>query len=75
MEDKEQESCKVLVKDMHPLSYKDVTKDWEKNSKECYHELVGIVDLPIVLAQCPSVPVFQCSSVPGNLYKPSFIKK
>ena len=50
MEDKEQESYKVLIKDIQPLSYKDVAEDWEKNSKEWYHALVAIVDLPIVLA-------------------------
>ena len=50
MEDKEQESYKVLVKDMEPLSYKDVAEDWEKNSDQWFHALVAIVDLPIILA-------------------------
>ena len=50
MEDQEQESYKVLVKDMEPLSYKDVAEDWERNPKEWYHALIAIVDLPIVLA-------------------------
>jgi hypothetical protein len=50
MENQEQESYKVLVKDMEPLSYKDVAEDWEKNHTEWYHALIAIVDLPIVLA-------------------------
>ena len=50
MEDKEENSYKELVKDMNPLSYKDVGEDWERNSNEWYHALIGIVDLPIVLA-------------------------
>ena len=50
MEDKEKKSYKELVKDMNPLSYKNVAEDWEKNPNEWYHALVGIVDLPIVLA-------------------------
>ena len=50
MEDQEQESYKVLVKGMEPLSYKDVAEDWEKNPKEWYHAMIAIVDLPIVLA-------------------------
>ena len=50
MEDQEQESYKALVKDMKPLSYKDVAEDWEKNPKEWYHALIAIVHLPIVLA-------------------------
>ena len=50
MEDKEEASYKELVKDMNPLSYKDVAEDWEKNPKEWYHALITIVDLPIVLA-------------------------
>ena len=50
MEDQEQESYKVLVKDMEPLSYKDVAEDWERNPKEWYHALIAIVDLLIVLA-------------------------
>ena len=50
MEDAEQESYKLLVKDIQPLSYQDVAEDWEKNSKEWYHALITITDLPIVLA-------------------------
>ena len=50
MEDAEQESYKLLVKDIQPLSYQDVAEDWEKNSKEWYHALISIADLPIVLA-------------------------
>ena len=50
MEDTEQESYKLLVKDIQPLSYQDVAEDWEKNSKEWYHALITIADLPIVLA-------------------------
>ena len=42
MEDKEQESYKVLVKDMEPLSYKDVAEDWEKNLDQWFHALVAI---------------------------------
>ena len=50
MEDKHQESYKMLVKHINPLSYKDVAEDWEKTSSEWYHALVAIEDLPIVLA-------------------------
>ena len=50
MEDENQESYKLLVKDMKPLAYKDVAEDWEKNSKEWYHALISDVDLPIILA-------------------------
>ena len=50
MEDNHQESYKMLVKDINPLSYKDVAEDWERNSSEWYHALVAIEDLPIVLA-------------------------
>ena len=50
MEGKEENSYKQLVKDMNPLSYKNVAEDWEKNPKEWYHALVAIVDLPIILA-------------------------
>ena len=50
MEDAEQESYKLLVKDIQPLSYKDVAEDWEKNPKEWYHALITITDLPILLA-------------------------
>ena len=35
---------------MKPLSYEAVAKDWEKNSKEWYHALISIGDLPIVLS-------------------------
>ena len=57
MEDKEESSYKELVKDMNPLSYKDVAEDWEKNPNEWYHALVAIVDLPIVLA-IPELKVY-----------------
>ena len=50
MEDAEQESYKMLVKDIQPLNYKDVADDWERNPKEWYHALIAIDDLPIVLA-------------------------
>ena len=50
MEDKEEKAYKELVKEMSPLSYKDVAEDWENNPKEWYHALIAIVDLPIVLA-------------------------
>ena len=50
MEDKEENSYKMLVKDMNTLSYKEVAEDWEKNSKEWYYALIAIADLPIVLA-------------------------
>ena len=50
MEDNHQESYKMLVKDINPLSYKDVAEDWQRNSSEWYHALVAIEDLPIVLA-------------------------
>ena len=50
MEDKEENSYKELVKDMNPLSYKDVGEDWEKNPEEWYHALIAIVDLPVILA-------------------------
>ena len=50
MEDAEQEPYKLLVKDIQPLSYQDVAEDWEKNSKEWYHALIAIEDLPIVFA-------------------------
>ena len=50
MEDKEENSYKEMVKDMNPLSSKDVAEDWEKNPKEWYHVLITIEDLPIVLA-------------------------
>ena len=49
MEDAEQESYKLLVKDIQPLSYQDVAEDWEKNSKEWYHALIAIEDLPKIL--------------------------
>ena len=48
--DKEEASYKVLVKEMKPLAYNDIAEDWEKNSKEWYHALISIEDLPIVLA-------------------------
>lgn len=57
MEDNHQESYKMLVKDINPLSYKDVAEDWEKNPNEWYHALVAIVDLPIVLA-IPELKVY-----------------
>ena len=57
MEDKEENSYKALVKDMKPLSYKDVADDWEKNSSEWYHALISIEDLPIVLA-IPNLKVY-----------------
>ena len=50
MENKEENSYKELIKDTVPLSYKDVAEDWEKKSKEWYHALIAIEDLPIVLA-------------------------
>ena len=50
MEDNHQESYKMLVKDITPLSYKDVAEDWEKNASEWYHAIVTIEDLPVVLA-------------------------
>ena len=50
MEDNNQESYKMLVKDINPLSYKDVAEDWQRNSSEWYHALVAIEDLLIVLA-------------------------
>ena len=46
------EAYKKLIRDhgLTPLSYKDVAEDWERNSKEWYHALIAIEDLPIVLA-------------------------
>ena len=40
MEEKEENSYNELVKDMNPLSYKDVAEDWEKNLEEWYHALI-----------------------------------
>ena len=50
MENKEEKAYKELIKDIVPLSYKDVAEDWEKKPKEWYHALIAIEDLPIVLA-------------------------
>ena len=46
------EAYKKLIRDhgLTPLTYKDVGEDWERNSKEWYHALIAIEDLPIVLA-------------------------
>ena len=46
------EAYEKLIRDhfLTPLSYKDVAEDWERNSKEWYHALIAIEDLPIVLA-------------------------
>ena len=38
-----------LFKDKHPLSFREIVDDWEKNSKEWYHATVAIEDLPLVL--------------------------
>ena len=45
------EAYEKLIRDhfLTPLSYKDVAEDWERNSKEWYHALIAIEDLPIVL--------------------------
>ena len=59
MEDNHQESYKMLVKDINPLSYKDVAEDWETNSSEWYHALVAIEDLPIdlVTVRCTATAI------------------
>ena len=43
---------KTLVADlgMKPLTYKELAADWEANSREWYHAMISIEDLPIVLA-------------------------
>ena len=59
MGDKEEASYKLLLKTMNmkQLSYEVVAKDWENNSKEWYHVLVAIEDLPIVLA-IPNLQIY-----------------
>ena len=60
MGDKEEEaSYKLLLKTMNMklLSYEVVAKDWENNSKEWYHALVAIEDLPIVLV-IPNLQIY-----------------
>ena len=62
MEDKEENSYKALVKDMKPLSYKDVADDWERNASEWYHTSS--------LSEVKKTYTFP-SKVPAAMYLPS----
>ena len=46
------EAYKNLLRDakLETCSYEDVARDWEENSREWFHALIAIEDLPIVLA-------------------------
>ena len=50
---------KKLITDLglKPLTYKEIADDWEANTKEWYHAMISIEDLPIVLA-IPNLKVY-----------------
>ena len=71
-ESKDGVAYKSLVSemDMKPLIYEAVAKDRDSNPNECYHALVAIEDLPIVLA-IPDLKAYawcQCKLVADAQY-------